>query len=593
MIKSFDKYSSLRILICGVVIFCASFVAMAQKERNNIYLFDCTGSMITNKLWEPAKQSLDETVKLDATIPGSHVTIIPFGDNPYPEYSFPSVQYGSKSKKIFSDFEDHIRNAKYTHISDVMEKGFQFMDPNKDNRIYLLTDGKPNNGDNPENVAKVISNWCSNHKNTRFFYVALTKNAIDGTIRKALEDCPDAYVVEIEGNVIPQFADISSDIYTNLEELSQPRSIEINLPGTYPLEVSSADSLFDVKVKNDQADKGRILVTLAPKPGVDIASLHQMLAGEEYEFNVSIHSKDNRYYIVNPVVSVHVADEIPSKLSINGGNKEIVSPGARWHDSFLWSKAAPQQEITWDLSPVFENSLNNSALRLKFLVDNDVKDDFEATYNEKPLKDGDIITMVPGENAFLSITFNKDAKEGKRYFELIPQSYTGLNLINDRPAEEYEGTTLRTSYSTGWNPLAKIFFWIGIGILALLLLWFICLQRIFYPRFTMSKVEFTGPDSYYASKRIRGARKAVLTSKTRKQNFFSRIFTGKIIYVKGEHFSPELEITPASGKRKVKVSHAKTGNASWDIAPSTIFGRDEKGSLKNRDTKQETTLYFN
>lgn len=576
-------------LLLSVMLCC--FPVWAQKEKNNIYLFDCTGSMITNGIWDSAKESLDATARLDATMPDTHITIIPFGDNPYNVYSFPSNQYPSKSKAIEGDFAKYIKEAKYTNISSVLEEGFKHIDNNKENHLYLLTDGIPNHDDSPEKVARTVERWCGTHKDTKLIYVALTKSALDSKIRKALEDCPDAIVVEVEGNVIPQFPVISNDIYTNLQELDAPREISFSFPGTYDVKALSDDPLFDVKIKNDRATDGKILVSLAPKFSID--SLHQRLQGDEYSFPVEINATDKRFKIVNPIVRVHVSDEIPSKVTLAGGNEALAADGAKWHDSFLWSPEAPQKKITWNLSPVFENSLNNTALKLKFGVPQSVDNDFKAWYNDKEIKNGETITLTPGAPAILSVEFNKDAATGKRYFELTPVGATSVDLVNEQPFDSFEGTTLRTSYSVGWNPLATALFWVIIGVLAFLVIWFILLQRIFYPRIKMSRVEFTGPNSYYASKKIKGTRKVVLTSKNKKQNIFSRIFTGEVKYVKADHFNPEIEIKPSGNKRKVKISNPKAGSQDWDIYPSTIFQRDEKGTLKHRRTQEETDMFFN
>lgn len=583
------KVLRLSILLSAYII--GSLAVYSQKEKNNIYLFDCTGSMITNKLWDSAKTSLDETVKLNVTIPGTHVTIIPFGDNPYPAFSFDATDYSKEKKDIFDSFDKHIKEARYTHISDVMEEGLKYTDPKKDNRLYLLTDGKPNQGDTPEKVAETISKWCSNHKNTRLFYVALTRGALDEKVRRALESCKDAYIVEIEGNVIPQFADLSpNDIYTNLEELASPREIEFNLPGTYEVTPVSNDSLFNVQISGNKSTDGKIKVSLVPK--MSIQEIRQILDKQEYEFTFKIESADKRIHIVNPEVTVHVSDEIPSKLSLADGRDEIPDKGVKWYDSFLWSAAAPDQKIIWDLKPVFENELKTSAMNLRFNVANGEDRDYEAWYNDQRINNGDIITVLPNRPAYLSIQFNHDAKTGKRYFELTPVEVTGIDLINEQPTDEYEGTSLRTAYAIGWNPLAIVLFWIGVAILLCLLLWFLFLQRIFYPRIKVSRVEFKGPGSFYQSKKIKGARKVVLTSQKKKQNPLSRLFTGEVRYIKADHFTPELEILPAAGKKKkVRVKNVST-NAVWDIYPAAIFLQYEKGTMKNRNSKEETNIEF-
>ncbi len=579
------RFSFLKYLLSFAAIFSACSLSLAQREKNNIYLFDCTGSMKTNGLWNPAQAALDATITTQTSIPGSQVLVIPFVNNPYEVIGFSSSEYQGKKNNISKAFDKYIAEAKYTHISDVLKEGFDRVNPNMDNKIYLLTDGMPNSGDSPEKVAQTITNWCANHRNCRLFYVALTEGVVNPVIRKAIDACPDAFIVQCQGRVIPQIADISSDVYTNLEELSKQREISFSLPGEYPLQVSSSDPLFNVSVAGNKASDGKILISLAPKNGHDKQSLHQTLQGKEDEFPVTIQCTDKRFFIANPTISVHVADEIPSRLMLAQGQNELKAESVEWHDAFLWSDAAPDSEVEWNLQPLFENHLNQSVLRLQFKADNN---DFQAFYNGNPIANGDIINISPDKNAILKVVFNHDAATGKRYFNLVPQSHTGIDMINDSPADQYEGTSLRTRYDVGWNPLKTLLFWLAIALAALLILWLIVLKRIFFPVIRMGKVELIGPGSYYASKRIRGARKIVFTTKKRSQNFLSRLFTGEIKYVRADHFSPELEILPGGGKRKVRVRSSR----GWDIYPTSILGQYEKATAENIETKEKMEMEF-
>lgn len=583
------RFSFFKYVIALAAILNVWSVTLAQREKNNIYLFDCTGSMKTNGLWQPAQDALDATITTQTAITGSQFLVIPFGNDPYDVIGFSSSEYSSKKNNISKAFQKYIAQAKYTHISDVLKKGFGKVNPNMDNKIYLLTDGMPNSGDSPEKVAQTISDWCANHRNCRLFYVALTEGVVNPVIRKAIDACPDAFIVQCQGRVIPQIADISSDVYTNLGELSKQREISFSLPGEYPLQVSSSDPLFNVVVAGNKTSDGKILISLTPKDGLDLQSLHQKLEGNEYEFPITIQCTDKRFFIANPTISVHVADEIPSRLTLAQGKDELKADGAEWHDAFLWSDAATDSEVEWDLQPLFENHLNQSALRLQFKADNN---DFQAFYNDTPIANGDIITVSPGTNAILKVVFNHDATTGKRYFNLVPQSHTGVDMINDSPADQYEGTSLRTRYDVNWNPLKTLLFWLAVGLAALLVLWLIVLKRIFFPVIKMGKVELVGPGSYYASKKLRGARKIVFTSKRRSQNILSRIFTGEIKYVKADHFSPELEIIPTGGKKKVRVRGSIKGSRGWDIYPTSILGQYEKATAENIDTKEKMEMEF-
>ena len=78
--------------------------AMAQREKNHIFLFDCTGSMHKGGLWATAQSALDKNISLRASIPGSSFTVIPFGDSPYQVITFANQEYAGKKADISEAF---------------------------------------------------------------------------------------------------------------------------------------------------------------------------------------------------------------------------------------------------------------------------------------------------------------------------------------------------------------------------------------------------------------------------------------------------------------------------------------------------------
>lgn len=88
------------ILILLMLFFVGAESLNAQRQKNNIFLFDCTGSMQTNGLWNPAKDALDATIATQTNIDGSQFSVIPFGDSPYGVISFDSDGYLSQKKNI-------------------------------------------------------------------------------------------------------------------------------------------------------------------------------------------------------------------------------------------------------------------------------------------------------------------------------------------------------------------------------------------------------------------------------------------------------------------------------------------------------------
>lgn len=549
--------------------------------------------MRSNGLWETAQAALDNNISLRATIPGSRFVVIPFGDNPYEIISFNNAGYPAKKPDISSALTKHITQARFTNISSVLESGFGSSDPNKENEIYLFTDGMPNNGDTPQRVAETIMEWCGNHRNAKLYYVALKNGVINPVIQNAIDECDDASIVQCENGIVPIISNISSDIYTNLEELGTIIEIPYSIPGEYNLTSSCTDDLFDFNIEGNKSSKGKIRVKIMPRGNISIAQLHQTLQGEEYEFAVSIQCTDHRFVISNPTVNVHVSDEVPSKLSIAAGVDELQADGVCWYDSFLWSDCAPDAKIVWDLTPVFKDELKSSKLSLKFHVAEGETDDFQAWFNGQTIGNNQTIEICPNQPACLEVQFNHDAKSGKRYFALTPTTINDIDIINEQPSEVYQGTSLRTEYDVDWNPLKTFLFWLGIVLIAALVLWLAVLKKIFFPTIKMARITITGPGSYYSSKKIKGARKVVLTTKQKYQNIFSRIFTGEIRVIKAEHFVPELSIVPAGSKKKVRICSQVKINNPWDIYPATVFGQYEKGTISNKVSKDKFEIEFN
>lgn len=586
------KKLRLKYLILLVLTLYVILPIYSQREQNYIYLFDCTGSMKTNKIWDAAQKALDGTISKQTTIPTSQFIIIPFGDHPEQPIHFSSSEYINSKTNIEKAFNTYIGKEKFTRITDVLNEGFKKIDPNKENKIYLLTDGQPNNGDTAEKVAQTIKEWCGNHRNCRLFYVALTKSAVNPTIKKAIDDCSDAFIVECESNVIPQIADISSDIYTNLAELTTPKTISFSLPGDYGLKIISNDSLFNVSIDGNKATEGKIIIRISPKDGMALPQLHQKLNGEDYIFGATIQCSDQNYFIANPNINIHVYDGIPSRLTLAGGVEQLPAEGAKWYDSFLWSESTDEKKISWDLTPEFQNNLTDTEIKLKFSIPKGSTSDFQAWYNQKPIKVGDVVTISPNKPAVLEVMFNHDAATGKRYFELLPAKYKSLDMVNEVPISEYQGTSLRTEYHVGWNPLKTFLFWLLVVLIGVLILWFVILKRIFFPKIQMSRVEFTGPGSYYVSKRLRGARKIVFSDSKKKQNFLSLVFTGKVRCVRAGHFQPALIIEAAPGHHRVKIRNERNEVAGWDIYPSTTFGQYETGYVINKKTNEKSNITF-
>ena len=90
--------------------------------------------------------------------------------------------------------------------------------------------------------------------------------------------------------------------------------------------------------------------------------------------------------------------------------------------------------------------------------------------------------------------------------------------------------------------------WIGIIIVACLLIWFIFIKPIKYPTFRAYKksllVSQNGQTVYNKTCQFRGARMVVFSAQKEKQSFLNRIFTGRIDTYVNPIFTQKIIFVP-------------------------------------------------
>ena len=519
----------------------------AQRERNYIYLVDCTKSMTgfggSPDIWQPTKDYLHN--ELTKHRPGTTLHVVPFQGKVHPAINFNAGNL--KWADIEKSIDSYVEMPTNTNICDAWDAIDHFIDLHKDNYIILLTDGK-DNVQGMDAVARKLSSWCGKYPNTYAFYVQLTKAAVDKKVAEVIDICENEFVVDAsKGKDIPVFGGFEKGIviYANTLNLDRHHLLAFSSAGEYAAKATCSDPWFDVAISDGKISNGRLEVQIkARKPVSDINNE----LPPTYSFTFDVQSDEVR--IINPTVKVIMTNKPERALELLSEETDIGR--ASWYDSFLFWGADTPDTLYADLKAVFNDEArkDRSAIELQ-VSDEEGNNDFDLFFNGQPVKDGRIVMHSQNQSpTVLALVYHPSAKEGKRYLSIKPVAKHELDNINDQPVEQYI-LTLRSRYSVGWNPLKTILTWAGILLLAALLLWFLMLRRLFFPPISVKTIQISDP--YFSNVNVKGMRRVVFTDKKMSQSLFSRLFTGEILYKKNDVWTSPLTLEAGSKRKTLRV----------------------------------------
>lgn len=526
-----------------------SLSLMAQRERNYIYLLDCTKSMIgyngSPNIWQSTKDYLKN--ELEKHTPGTTLHIIPFQHKVLPAFNY--MAGNVDWKKISNELDKIVNDITNTNICDAWDAIDRYIDTHKDNYIILLTDGKDNvNG--MDAVAKKLSEWCGKHPNTYAFYVQLTEAAIDQQVANVINICNNEFVVDASKG-IPVFGGFDNGIiiYANTLNLDKTHQLGFSSAGKYTASSFCQDPFFDVKVVDNTIESGIVSVQIVAKKA--IADINAAIP-ETYNFTFDVQS--NEVNIINPTVKVQMTNKPERVLDII--SEEMSIGKASWYDSFLFWGASNPDTLSVDLKTVFNNEAKKDRAKVQLQIqDSDGHNDFTLLYNGQIVEGADfIVDSANPSPSILSVVFNPKAKEGTRYLNIKATAKSELDKINDQPIDQYS-LTLRAKYGVNWNPLKTFLMWLTVLIFAALILWFLIMKRLFYPSISVSSIQINDP--YFSKVNVKGKRRVVFTNRKLEQGIVSRIFTGEILYKINEVWTSPLSFEPGAKKKTLRVVRTK------------------------------------
>lgn len=552
----------------------------AQRERNYIYLFDCTQSMKTVvDIWEPTKNYLK--VDIEKLSMSSTISIIPFQGITHPAIQFERGSFNWN--KIDEQFNKYIEDRTNTNICSAWDEGVKCIDVNKDNYLFVLTDGE-DNVKGTEALCQRIREWCGKYKNSYAFYVMLTDKAKEKEkdLSEAIGTCNTIRLIDTKGHISPFGIFEKEIVTTNTLDLEKQIKIPFSTIGRYTATVSSRDSLFEISLVNGEISDGKVLFNInAKKTKQEIATILDGKSHYSFVAEVDAEGVD----ILNPKLTVDVINK-PERVLTMVDEEEINMGQASYYPTFLFWKESKQDTLCYDLNQCFNQPGIECASSVTFKVDAlDHANDYRILMNGALCSDNQFVADRQMRESILSIVFNKNAVQGKRYFSVTPVKTVETDRINTISPENYE-LSIRAKYTVNSNPLFVMLIGLLIVLVAILILWFFVVRIIVYPRIKVGRIVITEP--YYKSKKIQGARKVVFTNEPIRQGVLNRIFTGRIVYENNEVWADPIEFEPC--KKALKpVTKSK-----YLITPfTTRLEKNTDYEIQNISTNQQIKITIN
>ena len=246
-----------------------------------------------------------------------------------------------------------------------------------------------------------------------------------------------------------------------------------------------------------------------------------------------------------------------------------------YYPSFLWvdSKTMPVTK-TFDFAFSQDAKDYGSFAEFQF-VDNDGKaistDIMQVKVDGKECPNNRFRISSDVASKELTFEFSPNAQDGKHqgYLRLVSHQLDRLDSQPLKAGQKVDAFQWTLNYDKRMNPLAKVLMWIGIAILAMLVIWFIIFRPIFYPRFGSIQKTFIAPGMAPLIVRFKGARMVVVAaSPPKKQSGWNRFWTGKILYKTHPAFDAPVVFKPSRGRRVL----AKVQAGTYQVMPNPMPG---------------------
>mgnify|MGYP004479402465 FL=1 len=524
-----------------------------SKERR-VYYLDATYSMITpSKLWNPVRNDLAKAINAieDET---TEVYVIAFGGNGGTELmTWHDYATASGKERIIKGFQSFTpKTNTMTYLDRPLNDFYSNrVATDKVNYCFLMTDGRDEN-QSTSVFPNVLKQWGRKYRNSNVygFYVMLNNDARDKNIESIIDKQDHLWKVET-ANVNINLIRLENHAVFNVRN---DESIEIPISGkSEGLNFcASLPENSGLKVKNCEVKGGKLIV------GIDITGdKYSMPASATRNLDISVSNAGKFDFLVSDRISVQFNNKKELVLFTPTERQKM---GKVFHyDDFFFvhGKTVP-------IIHEMEFSFNDDAKAAKnafaefAFVDNNGQSispkDMIITVDGNTLQNNRFF-VTPSQNKItIEISFSSDARRGKYqgYLRLVSHNLHRLN--NNECIGQFADAFQWTIYNNKtMNPLEKVLIWMGILVTSALLLWFIVIKPIKYPRFSkFKKTVLIKKNEVIIAQftcNFKGARRVIFAAKKQKQNALNKLFTGRIDTIVNPIFEEPLSFIPRTTRK--------------------------------------------
>lgn len=558
----------------------SSICQVKPRQRNIIYVLDCTGSMNgyngAPDIWNSTKDFLHNELNKEAKEnPNSKVTILPFQEkvlNPV------SVDLNNIVwPKINAVLDGYVKQLTATNICDSWLKAEKYIDRACDNYIVLMTDGKDNIGGDkniPQRSAlleKTLKDFCGKYQNTKGFYVQLTAAAsLPEGIQNAIDICEDLYNIDATTG-IPSFGCTSDNVINvNTRDLPADITLGFSNSGTFPVSLKGNENPYlTFSIKDNKIAQGKVVLHIESKMGDKIDSLNKAIGVSSIQIPMSIESDD--VIITNPDITVVVHTTPLRTLNIPLNAEGNLSAQVERVKPFLWIKGNPSDTLRWDLNPKFDEAAKDANSTAMFVVSSDHPlDGCSLLFNGSQVSADSTIVLYADQKALIELVVPQQHKDFDVNLSLREINVNNLDRINNNRPENVK-IPIIGSVDTSLS-IVEIIIWSLLALIVIfLLVWFGFLRNSIYPKFKRGIINIQSP--YFATIRVKGYRLVLFTPHARKQGMFDRIWKGKILYHTNPAWQNEAGIYPSGKNMRFRC---ESGSLVCDPSPLLMKQSDYK-----------------